>query len=340
MKVPALLLAAAACVAPCSAQYFSAGWKPGQAVPSETPSPITFDPKNPPVPVQASGKKAESSGFSLTNIISSGPVADLLGRAGINVTQSLQAIQNASESRWDKRIPMIHDDNYQQEIVDEVLTEEEEKSRVWFLVISVTTTQHTSLSSYVDEQFDAAYNLTQQEQDLPNVKWGRIDYINVTEITTRWSVWQAPMLVVLTDRGQTLRFYRASQLQIKPDTLRQFLKGEYYLRTAPWKSAFAPGGKREFVLVYLGIVLRKIYDVVSVLPRWVLYIATGSIGSIVVNLLHRGQSSARPAQRPQTQPPAQPAQVKADSETAASESPKSSKGSVRNKGKKGGKGKN
>lgn len=38
--------------------------------------------------------------------------------------------------------------------------------------------------------FDQAYNLTQLEGDLPEVRWGRIDYINVTSITTKWGVWQ------------------------------------------------------------------------------------------------------------------------------------------------------
>ena len=55
---------------------------------------------------------------------------------------------------------------------------------------SVTTAQPQGVSKYADEQFDAAFNLTQIENDLPNVRWGRIDYINVTTITTKWNVWQ------------------------------------------------------------------------------------------------------------------------------------------------------
>lgn len=42
----------------------------------------------------------------------------------------------------------------------------------------------------MDDVFDAAYNETLIAGDLPNVRWGRIDYLNVTSITTRWSVWK------------------------------------------------------------------------------------------------------------------------------------------------------
>jgi len=41
-----------------------------------------------------------------------------------------------------------------------------------------------------DEKFDEAYDLSVKENDLPHVKWGRIDYISVTALTTRWGVWQ------------------------------------------------------------------------------------------------------------------------------------------------------
>lgn len=41
-----------------------------------------------------------------------------------------------------------------------------------------------------DEKFDEAYDISVKENDLPHVKWGRIDYIDVTALTTKWGVWQ------------------------------------------------------------------------------------------------------------------------------------------------------
>ena len=31
--------------------------------------------------------------------------------------------------------------------------------------------------------------MTLIENDLPNVRWGRIDYMSVTYLTTKWAVW-------------------------------------------------------------------------------------------------------------------------------------------------------
>ena len=47
-----------------------------------------------------------------------------------------------------------------------------------------------AISKFVDNMFDSAYNTSVVEADLPNVRWGRIDYFNVTYLTTKWNVWQ------------------------------------------------------------------------------------------------------------------------------------------------------
>jgi hypothetical protein len=59
---------------------------------------------------------------------------------------------------------------------------------------------------------------------------------------------RAPYIVVLKDRGQTLRFYQASQLRLKADLIRDFLRAEAYEATKPWTSSFSPGGSRYFAV--------------------------------------------------------------------------------------------
>lgn len=71
--------------------------------------------------------------FDLTNILGSGPVASFAARAGYNITEKLSDIK--SRKLWDERIPLITDDNYDELIVNEPLTEEEEDKRAWFLVM-------------------------------------------------------------------------------------------------------------------------------------------------------------------------------------------------------------
>ena len=130
MRLVPLAFAALALVAPTAAQYFSAGWTPGQAVPTVTPDSSSFDPKSASLPQP----RQDESRFSLSYLFSTGPAAQLFNRLGINVTERLEAAKNYSEI-WDGRVPLITDANYNDLIVNEVLTEEEEKSRVWLLIV-------------------------------------------------------------------------------------------------------------------------------------------------------------------------------------------------------------
>ena len=63
-----------------------------------------------------------------------------------------------------------------------------ENSRVW-VYSSVTSAQNNAVSKVVDKAFDDAYNQTVIAGDLPNVRWARIDYMNVTYLKTKWNVW-------------------------------------------------------------------------------------------------------------------------------------------------------
>jgi len=143
--------------------------------------------------------------LDLTNLLASGPVASLAARAGINITEKLAVIK--SRKFWDSRVTLIDDDNYGELVVNETLTEDEEKERVWFVVMyvllsgnlqsrswslmfrSVSSSGQEGISKFVDQVFDSAFNLTQETGDLPNVRWGRINYLNVTRLTTKWNVW-------------------------------------------------------------------------------------------------------------------------------------------------------
>lgn len=48
---------------------------------------------------------------------------------------------------------------------------------------------------------------------------------------------------MLTDRGQTMRFYKANTVRLDPDLIHQFLKEEGWREGEPWISPFAPGGQ-------------------------------------------------------------------------------------------------
>ena len=136
MRPETLTLAALALVAPSCAQYFSSGWTPGQAVPTNTQAVPTNTPASPlaaetrPLPPP---RQAESP-FSLSYILSTGPVSQLFDRFGINITERLEVARTNSDM-WDIRVPLVTDDNFNDLIVNEELTDEEEKHRVWVLIM-------------------------------------------------------------------------------------------------------------------------------------------------------------------------------------------------------------
>ncbi|KAH9899566.1 hypothetical protein C8Q73DRAFT_753948 [Cubamyces lactineus] len=317
MKLSSLFLPTLLCAASASAQYFSAGWSPGQppqGVPPQGQAQAAYDraptaaaaaaastPEYTSTPPAsggaASGLGALTSLFDVNRLLTSGPVASLFGRLGLNITD---AVSRSAASPWDPRIPLLSDENFEEIVVREVLTEEEERERVWFIIVSVTAGgQNNALSQMVDQSFDEAYNRTVIAGDLPNVRWGRIDYLNVTYLTTKWSIWTGPYLIVLQDRGQTLRFYKADRVRVTPELLRELLTEELWRNTEPWKTNFAPGGKREWVMHYYALGLKRVFDFVNRFPRWMLMIASGAVASVVMRLLHSNPAAEVP---PQLQP--------------------------------------
>lgn len=167
-----------------------------------------------------------------------------------------------------------------------------------------------------------------------------------------------PYLVLLRDRGQTLRFYKADRVRVSVDLIRELLTEELWRETPIWNSNFAPGGKRyifistalelrtyaltcllrEFVLEYYAIAMMHIFNLINRVPRFLLMIASGGVASIVMRILHRPQpKDANKKKQPQSgATPKKDAQSEAgttvsgttavaSSTTTATSSPKKSK---------------
>ncbi|KAJ3760846.1 hypothetical protein EV360DRAFT_93351 [Lentinula raphanica] len=280
-------------------QYFSEGWKPGQAVTTEASAPISSG-----RPSENNPQESQQGSFSVVDgILNSSSISSLFAKAGVNISSLASAAGLSSKPAypWDTRIPLITDMNFDDMIANEELTDDEEKNRAWLVVVSTSaTTQGGGISQFVDKIFDETYNETLLAGDLPDLRWGRIDYLNVTYLTTKWGVWQAPTFVIIQNRGQTLRFVKPQWLRLREGALREFLTSGTYLEVPPWDSSFAPGGSNEFVLHYLGLVLTKIYNVVVKVPRWILYILSGSVASFIIQLLHRPSKKDQTSKTPVT----------------------------------------
>ncbi|KAH8834664.1 hypothetical protein DL96DRAFT_1667062 [Flagelloscypha sp. PMI_526] len=304
MKLPSLsVLLFLPCIS-VSAQYFSKGWTPGQPVEPtttvETPAAI------PTGSSASSSPKETGSSFSLwdlmdpINIVKAKPVASVFQRFGVNVTERIEQAEK-DKDYWDPRIPILRDDNYQSFFEEEEFSSPEElKERVWAIVVSVPdATGKQTVSRFVDEHFDAAFDDITKNGQLPHVKWARIDYFNVTYLTTKWNMWRAPAIVILQDRGLTLRFYQANQIRLRDNAFRDFMLQEVWKMHAPWISSFAPGGEREWIMHNFALFMKLVYDQSSKLPKWVLMIISGAVGSLLLGFLHKSPSAtATPSPQP------------------------------------------
>ena len=126
-----------------NAQYFSEGWKPGQQYEAEPTAVSTYTPEPTVEVVPPAKAEKESSGgltgllsaLSMENLLSSAPAVAIFEKLGVNITSKLE--QASKFEMWDDRIPLITDANYDDIIVNEELSPEEEESRVWMLVMYV-----------------------------------------------------------------------------------------------------------------------------------------------------------------------------------------------------------
>lgn len=129
-----------ALVASSNAQYFSQGWIPGQKQPEpqlQQEPVLESKPTQIVEPVKAAKPITPfslSNLFDINKILTSEPSVALFNRFGINITERVEA---SLAKIWDERVPLITDDNYEDMVVNEILTEQEEKDRVWVIVMCV-----------------------------------------------------------------------------------------------------------------------------------------------------------------------------------------------------------
>ncbi|KAB5592761.1 hypothetical protein CTheo_3829 [Ceratobasidium theobromae] len=294
------------------AQYFSEGWKPGQPVPTDTTALETGEsipaPTAAPTSTQAATwnwSEFSSKHLDFGRIMTEGPIASALSGVGINASYHLeQARLRASERGWDDRVPFLTDENYKSLVKDETFdTPEEAEKRTWFVIVTIG--KQDTMSKLVDEAFDAAYQRALDAGDAPHVRWARVDYLAVTELTTEWMVWKPPTIIVIREKGNSFRFYQPNQIRLRPELLHEFIATEGWKETRPWSGPWAPGGSLQPYLHTFAVLSRQTYNTISMFPRWVILMLTGLLGSLLINTFHRNdkrkaalrKSQLTPAQR-------------------------------------------
>ncbi|CAE6366281.1 unnamed protein product [Rhizoctonia solani] len=282
--IPCLLLT----LGSVRAQYFSEGWTPGQPVPTETIGAETITPASTATPAAKwTWQEFSSKHLDLGKIVTEGPIATALSGFGINAVEQFElARKRAAERGWDERVPLLTDSNYELLVKNETFDSPEgAEKRTWFVVVTVG--KQDTMSKLVDEAFDKAYQLALEAGDAEHVRWARVDYLAETEITTEWMVWKPPTLMVIRNNGNTLRFYQPSQIVLDPTLLHKFVAIDGWKETEPWSGPWAPGGSRQQYLHAYAVLSRRVYNLISTLPRWAILLVTGAIGSFILNFFHK-----------------------------------------------------
>jgi len=136
-----LLVALFSLSASVCAQYYSAGWQPGQKVVREEADVREWAPGDhpegpPPPPADTGAAPPAETPFHWSKILTEGPIGNALLKVGLNYSAAREEAERRKANMWDKRIPLITDGNYESLIVNETIsTEEEERERVWFLIV-------------------------------------------------------------------------------------------------------------------------------------------------------------------------------------------------------------
>lgn len=118
-----------------TAQYFSAGWSPGQKAKPAADSPAkAYVPGQSSVASESASAAIPSATATsfLGKLLTSKPAEALFSSFGVNISERL------NEKLWDERVQLITDDNYHDVIVNERLTAQQERDRVWVIIMYAT----------------------------------------------------------------------------------------------------------------------------------------------------------------------------------------------------------
>ncbi|GAA5986688.1 hypothetical protein JCM11641_001363 [Rhodosporidiobolus odoratus] len=135
----------------------------------------------------------------------------------------------------------------------------------------------------------ATYNSSAAGGTLPsNLHFARLSYATQTILPTKWWLWRVPVIVVATDKMQTLRFIRPGQVRPFAGDISDLLQHRQMWERAPaWKGVAAPGGKLEQMLHQIAVYWARFHQVSSKVPNFVLLAFSGFLMNFVLSYFHK-----------------------------------------------------
>ncbi|KAI5479234.1 hypothetical protein MNV49_003928 [Pseudohyphozyma bogoriensis] len=122
----------------------------------------------------------------------------------------------------------------------------------------------------------------------PQMRFARLNYGTETVLSTKWWVWKVPMVVIATDKLQTLRFIKLGTIPPFHDQVSQLLaKREWWESIPVWKSRLAPGGAFEEYLMMVAKAWAVYHFYLSKIPTFVILMFSGMLMNVVVGFFHK-----------------------------------------------------
>ncbi|KAG0149456.1 hypothetical protein CROQUDRAFT_104999 [Cronartium quercuum f. sp. fusiforme G11] len=177
---------------------------------------------------------------------------------------------------------------------------------IWITVVSATD----RVSSVFDDTFDElALNSSQAIHPPPKklredqvtvrqlapddpflfpskLRFGRFDYMGKTDEAVR-----CPVMVIISKRGQELRFFKVGGLPPTLEHLAQFIREEGWAYKPVWNSSYSPGGSKEWIVELLGKAFKLFHDVTDQIPGWLMMMVSSVLGTSLMQCLHRPSAS-------------------------------------------------
>ncbi|WVR03280.1 hypothetical protein IAU60_000271 [Kwoniella sp. DSM 27419] len=176
-------------------------------------------------------------------------------------------------------VERLTDDNYVSEV-----EQSGDDAQVWVVLVHGRPEDAAS-QAFLHAHKEAAQQ-AKSDPTLQRVKWARLDFITHWQISTRWLLTKPPYLVFISHQGRDLRFLRPIDIRPEGDALFAAIKQGSWADVPIYKSRWAPGGDRAFLLEAYISASSWFSAKTARIPSWVFMLVGGMIVQQTMRWLH------------------------------------------------------
>ncbi|GFZ44678.1 hypothetical protein JCM24511_02402 [Saitozyma sp. JCM 24511] len=160
---------------------------------------------------------------------------------------------------------------------------------VWVVIIHGP--KHDPLTPLYLETHTNATHLA-RDAPIPSTHWARLDFVTEPELCTRWLMFRTPSIVIVSKKGEELRFLQPTGLAPSGEGLYELVKAGEWRDAPAWKSRYGPGGDREWLVDAYIYATTKFSALTANVPGFAWMLLSGAAGQVILGWLWRSGSTA------------------------------------------------